>query len=250
MTRGNSIPFSILALPLGALQSPGGKVMELEDAERTATRFHSRPVFPNGKASTVSVWRGDARHIRQKARSGKNSVSGGERYADRLANRNKLHSRLEATLADAKARQCEVALLMMDLDKFKQINDTLGHACGDQLLRGSRRAAEYAGRWRRAGGPLSGDEFAVVISGADAVAKAKTLSERMSLRSARLRCLSARARSTSMSASERRLIQGLPDGRGASRQRRPALYQAKAPGGRCVFFERSIRDRLGVAIVA
>ena len=98
-----------------------------------------------------------------------------------LANRNKLHERLGAMLAEADAKQCEVALLMIDLDKFKQINDTLGHACGDQLLCGVAERlnalVEGAGLVAR----LSGDEFAIVISGSDAVDRAKTLSERISL---------------------------------------------------------------------
>ena len=88
-------------------------------------------------------------------------------------------SRLAAMLAEAKAAQSKVALLMLDLDKFKQINDTLGHACGDQLLLRRRRPAERA--WPMAPGlvaRLSGDEFAVVLSGADAADRAKTLAER------------------------------------------------------------------------
>ena len=90
-----------------------------------------------------------------------------------LANRNKLHERLGATLADAKAKQCEVALL----DKFKQINDTLGHACGDQLLCGvaERLRALAEGDCLVAG--LSGDEFAIVVSGADAVDRAIELAQ-------------------------------------------------------------------------
>ena len=68
------------------------------------------------------------------------------------ANRNKLHEQLAVTLAEAKTTQCEVALLMMDLDKFKQ-STTLGHACGDQLLC-SVCAAQSTGRGDESGRPL------------------------------------------------------------------------------------------------
>ena len=98
-----------------------------------------------------------------------------------LANRNKLHEQLDTTLAEAKAEKREVALLMIDLDKFKQINDTLGHACGDQLLCGVAARlndlVEGAGLVAR----LGGDEFAVVISGTHATERAKEFSKRMSL---------------------------------------------------------------------
>ena len=53
-----------------------------------------------------------------------------------LANRHALYEHLAATLVKATAARNKVALLILDLDKFKQINDTLGHACGDQLLCG------------------------------------------------------------------------------------------------------------------
>ena len=173
---GNSIPFSILELPLGALQSPGGKVMELEGRRKNGDAFPLEVCFSEWQGvdgfqygavmRDISVRKREAERIRYLAEN--DTLTG-------LANRNKLHSRLEATLADAKAKQCEVALLMMDLDKFKQINDTLGHACGDQLLFGVAERlnalVDGAGLVAR----LSGDEFAVVISGADAVAKAKTL---------------------------------------------------------------------------
>ncbi len=58
------------------------------------------------------------------------------------------------------------ALLLVDLDRFKLVNDTLGHAIGDQLLVEVGRRLEHAvGEGGRVG-RIGGDEFAVVWSGA------------------------------------------------------------------------------------
>jgi diguanylate cyclase (GGDEF)-like protein len=78
-----------------------------------------------------------------------------------LANRLRLYERLSAALTDAPA--ANTAVLLLDLDRFKAVNDTLGHHAGDRLL------AEIAARLRRAVEPhrlvarLGGDEFAVLI---------------------------------------------------------------------------------------
>ena len=83
-----------------------------------------------------------------------------------LANRPLLRDHLEQATARAR-RGSPVALLMIDLDGFKTVNDTYGHAAGDQLLvavaqrlRDGIRGADTAAR-------LGGDEFAVLLDGMD-----------------------------------------------------------------------------------
>ncbi|MBD3729178.1 MAG: sensor domain-containing diguanylate cyclase, partial [Sphingomonadales bacterium] len=52
-----------------------------------------------------------------------------------LANRHRMTKRLTATLTAYKAARRSCALMMLDLDRFKQVNDTLGHPAGDELLK-------------------------------------------------------------------------------------------------------------------
>ena len=178
----DGVRFSLLEIPLGAFQAPGGKVMELEGRGKNGETFPLEACFSEWQGidgfqygavmRDISVRKREAERIRYLAEH--DTLTG-------LANRNKLHERLDVTLAEAKAERREVALLMIDLDKFKQINDTLGHACGDQLLCGVAARlndlVEGSGLVAR----LGGDEFAVVIGGTDVMERAKKLSKRTSL---------------------------------------------------------------------
>jgi diguanylate cyclase (GGDEF)-like protein/PAS domain S-box-containing protein len=85
-----------------------------------------------------------------------------------LPNRMLLRRRMSETLGGSGAGGARAALIMIDLDRFKEINDTLGHGTGDILLR------QLADRMRECPGPgstlarLGGDEFAVWLPGAGA----------------------------------------------------------------------------------
>jgi len=90
-----------------------------------------------------------------------------------LPNRTLLHERIRATLGDLSAAPRPLALLLLDLDGFKEVNDTFGHERGDTLLRqvadrlqGVTRADDTVAR-------LGGDEFAVLLPGADAAGAAR-----------------------------------------------------------------------------
>ena len=80
-----------------------------------------------------------------------------------LPNRTLLADRLEMALAEARRGHSQVGLLLLDLDDFKDINDTLGHETGDVVL--SRLSARLAAAVRDSDtvARLGGDEFAVVV---------------------------------------------------------------------------------------
>jgi len=80
-----------------------------------------------------------------------------------LANRLRFQNRLEQAALTAEATRSLVGVLFVDLDDFKEVNDTLGHGAGDQLLIAvGRRIAEVAGPANMAA-RTGGDEFAVLI---------------------------------------------------------------------------------------
>ena len=84
-----------------------------------------------------------------------------------LANRRKLNDRLTAMLAAFRVSQRSCALMMLDLDRFKQVNDTMGHPAGDELLK--QVATRLQSIVKDAGevGRLGGDEFQVLLPDMD-----------------------------------------------------------------------------------
>jgi diguanylate cyclase (GGDEF)-like protein/PAS domain S-box-containing protein len=82
-----------------------------------------------------------------------------------LPNRILLRQRLDELLAHTRRTGDKVAVMFLDLDNFKTINDTLGHAAGDKLLKGVTRRLRSSLREDDAVARLGSDEFAVVQAG-------------------------------------------------------------------------------------
>jgi diguanylate cyclase (GGDEF)-like protein len=95
-----------------------------------------------------------------------------------IANRRCLFERLVSELAHARREKCPLSLLLLDVDRFKIINDTFGHLAGDQVL----RAIGMRGPQVVRGGDLfaryGGEEFAVIARAADP-GEALALAERL-----------------------------------------------------------------------
>ncbi len=99
-----------------------------------------------------------------------------------LPNRRLLLDELDNALLKAKQQQLEAALLFIDLDRFKSVNDSLGHAAGDALL------VEVSGRVRECVrgtdvvARLGGDEFVVLLPGMAERGEAAAVAERINRR--------------------------------------------------------------------
>jgi diguanylate cyclase (GGDEF)-like protein len=162
-----------------------------------------------------------------------------------------LHREFAHVLAGPHGTSAGVALLLLDLDRFKEINDTLGHHVGDLLLQqiGPRLKAvlaDDAGILCR----LGGDEFALLLPDARAAAQARGIAERLLL--ALRRPFQVDAMQLVMDASMG--IAFYPadgdDSNALLRSADVAMYEAKRKGGGIAVYDRSLDqnspERLGL----
>jgi diguanylate cyclase (GGDEF)-like protein len=150
-----------------------------------------------------------------------------------LPNRALILDRIDQMLARSRREHTPVAVLFLDLDNFKDVNDTLGHAAGDQLLAGVAARLVSATRQEDSVGRLGGDEFVVLAEGASLAAGAEMVAERI---------LDVMATPFEITGSDAPLTVtasiGIAEGRRTTpdellRDADIALYQAKAAGKKC-----------------
>jgi diguanylate cyclase (GGDEF)-like protein len=160
-----------------------------------------------------------------------------------LPNRALILDRVHLMLARSRREHTPVAVLFLDLDNFKDINDTLGHAAGDQLLAGVAARLVSAIREEDTVGRLGGDEFVVLAEGASLDAGVQVVADRI---------LDVMATPFEIADSEVPLSVtasiGIAEGRRATpddllRDADIALYQAKEAGKKCsVVFAPAMQD--------
>jgi diguanylate cyclase (GGDEF)-like protein len=189
-------------------------------------------------------WRGVGSDITDLRLSGDDAVRAARRDPlTGLANRLLVRELLEETLLMQWREAAGCGLLLVDLDRFKLVNDTLGHAIGDQLLvEVARRLEASVGEGGRVG-RLGGDEFAIVWRGDASRAALTALAERIIADLSRSFAIGAANLHVGATLG---IASGPADGsleeqlmRGADL----ALYRAKAAGrGGYAFFERFMFD--------
>ena len=96
-----------------------------------------------------------------------------------LPNRDLILDRIDQMLARGRRSRTPVAALFLDLDNFKDINDTLGHDAGDQLLAAIGKRLANALREGDTVGRLGGDEFVILVEGASLAAGAEVVADRV-----------------------------------------------------------------------
>jgi diguanylate cyclase (GGDEF)-like protein/PAS domain S-box-containing protein len=163
-------------------QSPGGLVMEFDGRRKNGEVFPVEACFSGWQGADgyqygailrdISVRKREAERIRYLAEY--DPLTG-------LANRNTLHAGVAAMISAAEGPRDQVALLVVGLDAFQQINDMMGHACGDLVLCAVTERLNAEAGSAALVARLSGDEFAIAIPCADTDETVAQLCERIAL---------------------------------------------------------------------
>ena len=94
-----------------------------------------------------------------------------------LPNRHMFHTRLEQEILNTQRTSLKLALLFIDLDRFKEVNDTLGHNVGDQLLTEVAQRLSSSVRKSDMVARLGGDEFTIILSQLTDVSQVETVAQ-------------------------------------------------------------------------
>ncbi|MBS0387888.1 MAG: EAL domain-containing protein, partial [Proteobacteria bacterium] len=92
-----------------------------------------------------------------------------------LANRSLFRDRLQHSLTLARRAQSQMAVMFVDLDNFKSVNDSLGHDVGDRLLQAVAQRLVKSTRFSDTVARLGGDEFAILLEGISTIGEVESL---------------------------------------------------------------------------
>jgi diguanylate cyclase (GGDEF)-like protein len=163
-----------------------------------------------------------------------------------LPNRALFRDRLEVALAQTERGARGVAVLFCDLDRFKMINDSLGHAAGDLLLRTTAQRLAGVVRGGDTVARLGGDEFALLCNRVADVEEARAVGERVCGVLREPIRVGGRMITSTMSVGVTMCTPGDTDAEGFLRDADVAMYQAKDAGrDQVAVFDARLRSTAG-----
>ncbi len=168
-----------------------------------------------------------------------------------LPNRVLLLDRMQHALARAQDSDGSVSLLFVDIDRFKSVNDRLGHHTGDEVLRAVAERISKAARPSDTVSRLGGDEFVILAEGLASDRDALRIGERCRRALAAPLVYEGTALIVDASIGIAFARGSFSDPHVMLREADAAMYEAKARGrGRCVIFDETTRSRLTTSVVA
>lgn len=158
-----------------------------------------------------------------------------------LPNRRLMLDRLQQALASAARKQLFGAVLLLDLDNFKQLNDLLGHNMGDALLQQAAQRVLGCVRKSDSVGRVGGDEFMVLLdtfasSASQAAQYTETVAQKILAQLAEPYTLAGKSYTSTSSIGAMVFMQGSENRDSVVKHADAAMYQAKAAGRNTVCF--------------
>ncbi|TVR07828.1 MAG: PAS domain S-box protein [Salinarimonadaceae bacterium] len=243
-------PLDPSELPFSRVMATGEPVFDMRhaivwpDGSRRILSVNAAPVGQSGSGSARVVC--SVRDVTQQMEAdAKIRMQAREDALTKLANRATLMDELKRFASERRKGDKLGAFLLLDLDYFKEVNDTLGHIAGDKLL------MEVAGRLRegvRSGdlvARLGGDEFALILRELRSEEDAEALIEKLMVRLRAPLTVQGRRITPSVSIGAALRREGATDPEELYRNADSALYHAKASGRNTWnFFDAELRERI------
>jgi diguanylate cyclase (GGDEF)-like protein len=157
-----------------------GKRLELSALRADGTEFPVELAVTPIASRSMPMFVGHVRDISERKKS-EERLSYLAQYdaLTGLPNRQLFREQLGLALGRAKRTGLQLALMFIDLDRFKEINDTLGHATGDRLLRAIARALKESLRDADSIARLGGDEFTIILENISSVEQVIAVAEKV-----------------------------------------------------------------------